>query len=143
MYVIGDLSTVWVMADVFESDAAAIRLGTPALVSSSYDSSLKQPAKVAWIQPQVDPSTRTLKVRLELNNPGYKLRPDMYVDVVFRIRTPGHLNVPAEAVLDAGTTKTVFVDRGNGIRTSRSRNGAPRRRSRRDTQKDSYPASAS
>jgi RND family efflux transporter MFP subunit len=114
LYALADLSTVWVMADVFESDAAAIRVGMPALVSSSYDASLKRPAKVAWIQPRVDPSTRTLKVRLELSNPGYKLKPDMYVDVAFRVQTPGHLNVPAEAVLDAGTTKTVFVDRGNG-----------------------------
>jgi membrane fusion protein, copper/silver efflux system len=114
LYAIADLSRVWVMADVFESDASLIRPELPALITSSYNSAIRLSARVSYIQPQVDPATRTLKVRLELANPGYKLKPDMYVDVVFHTKGLPRLTVPAEAVLDTGTTKTVFVDRGNG-----------------------------
>lgn len=67
-----------------------------------------------YIQPSVDPATRTLKVRLELANPGLLLKPEMFVDVEFRIAEPPRLTVPVDAVLDSGLTKTVFVDRGNG-----------------------------
>ena len=58
--------------------------------------------------------TRTLKVRLDMDNPGIALKPDMYANVEFRIDLPSKLTVPADAVLDAGERKTVFVDRGNG-----------------------------
>jgi len=115
LYAVADLSRVWVMADVFESDGPAIRTGVNATVSSANDPTLRIQARVSYIQPLVDPATRTLKVRLELNNPGYKLKPDMFVDVTFQVGGQQRLSVPAEAVLDAGTTKTVFVDRSNGF----------------------------
>jgi len=89
-------------------------VGQPARVTLTYGSGKSFAAKVNYIQPQVDPVTRTLKVRLEADNPGLYLKPDMYVDVDFRMETPPHLTVPAEAVLDAGDRKTVFVDRGDG-----------------------------
>lgn len=114
LYAIVDLSRVWVMADVFEYEAAAIRLGQPAVVSPAYYPGRRFAARVNYIQPSVDPSTRTLKVRLELANPGLLLKPEMFVDVEFRIAEPRRLVVPVDAVLDSGLTKTVFVDRGNG-----------------------------
>ena len=55
-----------------------------------------------------------MKVRLETDNPGYSLRPDMFVDLEIPVRMPAAVNVPVEAVIDAGTRKTVFVDRGEG-----------------------------
>ncbi|HUS06190.1 MAG TPA: efflux RND transporter periplasmic adaptor subunit [Bryobacteraceae bacterium] len=115
LYALADLSRVWVMADVFESDAPAVRVGLPALVTSPNDGSVRLHARVNYIQPQVDPATRTLKVRLELNNPGYKLKPDMFLDVTFQVAGTKMLTVPSEALLDAGTSQTVFVDRGNGL----------------------------
>ncbi|HUQ91914.1 MAG TPA: efflux RND transporter periplasmic adaptor subunit [Bryobacteraceae bacterium] len=115
LYAIADFSRVWVMADVFESDAPAISLGVPALVTSANDPAMRLQARVSNIQPQVDPATRTLKVRLELNNPGYKLKPEMFVDVLFRVTGAKILTVASEAVLDSGTTQTVFLDRGNGV----------------------------
>ena len=72
-------------------------------------------ATVSDVLPQVDPTTRSLKVRLEADNPGYALRPDMFVDVEFPINLPPAITVPADAVLDSGLKKTVFVDRGNGF----------------------------
>lgn len=115
LYTIADLSRVWVMADVFESDAPAVRVGLPATITSPNDPALRLQARVTYIQPQVDPATRTLKARLELANPGFKLKPEMFVDVDFRVSAPNMLTVPSEAVLDAGTTQTVFLDRGSGL----------------------------
>ena len=62
-------------------------------------------ARVNFIQPQVDPQTRTLKVRLEAANPGFQLKPDMFVDVEFQVASDRKLTVPAEAVLDAGRAR--------------------------------------
>lgn len=58
--------------------------------------------------------TRTLKVRLDIDNPSEALKPDMYADVEFHVSLPATLTVPAEAVLDSGERKTVLVDRGDG-----------------------------
>lgn len=114
LYSISDLSRVWVMADVFESDAANVRIGQGATIQTSYGGGKAFAARVSFIQPQVDPATRTLKVRLEASNPGFQLKPDMFVDVQFQMASQRKLTVPAEAVLDAGVRKTVFVDRGKG-----------------------------
>jgi RND family efflux transporter MFP subunit len=114
LYTVVDLNRVWIMADVFEYEAPMVRMGQPARLSLSYDPGESFAARVNYIQPQVDPMTRTLKVRLEADNPGLRLKPDMYVDVEFRVEMPRRVTVPAGAVLDSGLKKTVFVDRGNG-----------------------------
>jgi RND family efflux transporter MFP subunit len=114
LYNIVDLSKVWIMADVFENEAPMIRLDQQAAVSLANGRGKSFRAKVNYIQPQVDPVTRTLKVRLEAENPEMLLKPDMYADVEFRVQTPARITVPSEAVLNSGERKTVFVDRGNG-----------------------------
>jgi RND family efflux transporter MFP subunit len=115
LYTIVDLSQVWIMADVFEYEAPNIRVGETARVSLQALPGRTFNARIDYLQPQVDPMTRTLKVRLNMNNPGLMLKPDMYADVEFRVNLPSTLTVPAEAVLDSGEHKTVFVDRGNGF----------------------------
>lgn len=114
LYTIVDLSKVWIMADIFENEASMIRVGMPVRVKLSYGTGRAFNARVSYIQPQVDPMTRTLKVRIEADNPGMTLKPDMFVDVEFNVSMPARMTVPAEAVLDTGLKKTVFVDRGNG-----------------------------
>jgi membrane fusion protein, copper/silver efflux system len=113
LYTLVDLSSVWVMADVFEVDAQRVRPGQSAHVSVP-GNRVSTFARVAYIQPQIDPVTRTLKVRLELANPKMQLRPDMWVDADIELAGARRLSVPAGAVLDAGAAKTVFLDRGNG-----------------------------
>jgi RND family efflux transporter MFP subunit len=115
LYTIVDLSQVWIMADVFEYEAPNIHAGETARVSLQALPGRTFNARIDYLQPQVDPMTRTLKVRLNMDNPGLMLKPDMYADVEFRVSLPSKLTVPAEAVLDAGEHKTVFVDRGNGF----------------------------
>lgn len=115
LYTVVDLSKVWIMADVFEYEVSMIRVGAPARVRLSYQPGKTFPARVNYIQPQVDPMTRTLKIRLEAENLDLALKPDMFVDVEFQLAMPRQIVVPAEAVLDSGLRQTVFVDRGNGF----------------------------
>lgn len=113
LYVIADLSEVWILADMFQYEASAIRAGQVATVELPHQGERFR-ARVSEVLPQFDPSSRTLKVRLETHNPGFVLRPDMFVDVEFPLRVPSVLTVPADAVLDSGLRKTVFVDAGDG-----------------------------
>ena len=115
LYTITDLSRVWILADVFEADASLIQADQPVTISSSYGLPGELKGTVDYVQPQIDPVTRTLKVRIDADNPHMALKPDMFVDVNFRIPLSRQLTVPADAVLDSGLKKTVFVDRGNGF----------------------------
>jgi RND family efflux transporter MFP subunit len=83
-------------------------------VSLAYYPGKSFPGQVSYIQPEVDPMSRTLKVRVELENPGMLLKPEMFADVEFRVGAAARLSVPVEAVLDSGRMKTVFVDLGDG-----------------------------
>jgi len=112
LYAITDLSRVWVMADLAESDAPQVRLGQSARITLPGGGALT--ARVAYLQPQMDAATRTLKVRLEAANAGMRLRPDEFVEVEMQIGAARRLMVPADAVLDSGTAKTIFLDKGNG-----------------------------
>ena len=114
LYTITDLSRVWIMADVFESDINAIKVGDAAYVSFASAGAPPFAARVNYIQPQVDPMTRTLPVRLDAANPGLRMKPDMFVNVEFGVATTPQLTIPTEAVLDTGDRQTVFVDLGNG-----------------------------
>ena len=114
LYQIADLSRVWVLADLFENDLQYVRPGTMATLSFPSRQGRTLQARVSNVLPQVDPATRTLKVRLEIDNPDLVLRPDMFVNVALAVSLPRAVTVPADAVVDSGTRKTVFVDRGNG-----------------------------
>jgi membrane fusion protein, copper/silver efflux system len=114
-YRLADLSRVWILADLFPVETAGdpkpgmkVRVTLP-------DQNKEFIATVTKVLPQFDPNSRTLKVRLDLDNPDYVLRPDMFVDVEFPVTLPPALTVSADAILDSGLRKTVFVDRGNGF----------------------------
>ena len=114
LYRIVDLSQVWILTDTYESEAQYLKPGNTVNVTLP---ALKKTfrAKVSNALPQFDPNTRTLKVRLEADNPDYVLKPDMFVDVELPLTLPPAIAVPADAVLDTGLKKTVFVDQGNGL----------------------------
>jgi Cu(I)/Ag(I) efflux system membrane fusion protein len=111
LFRIADLRRVWIQVDTYENEARYFRPGQSVPVRYQGKTFI---ARVSRVLPQFDPATRTLKVRLEAENPGYMLRPDMFVDVDFQVNMPPGITVPADAVLDSGLKKTVFVDRGNG-----------------------------
>jgi membrane fusion protein, copper/silver efflux system len=112
-YTIADLSQVWVHAQVFGKDADKFRPGTVARVTLP-DTGETFQARVSDVLPEVDPTTRALKVRLVVNNPGFKLRPDMFVNVDMPISLTAGLSVPADAIVDSGLAKQVFVQKSTG-----------------------------
>ena len=110
---IADLSRVWVLADLFEADLGRVKVGMGAeLEIASLGKKLQ--GRVIFLDPVLDPKTRTLKARLEFPNPGGLLRPEMLGDVTFQIPERKALTVPLDAVLDSGTRKIVFVDVSQG-----------------------------
>jgi multidrug efflux pump subunit AcrA (membrane-fusion protein)/YHS domain-containing protein len=113
LFKIADLRRVWIVADLYENEADYLKPGRSVKITLPNQKKVLQ-ATVSGILPQFDPATRTLKVRLEADNPGYVLRPDMFVDVELPVTFPPAVTVPADAILDSGLKKTVFVDRGNG-----------------------------
>lgn len=113
-YRIADLSRVWIVAEIFENEATYFRPGAVARVSLPGRHKTFV-ARVTNVLPQVDSSTRTLKLRLEADNPGSALRPDMFVDVELPVPAPSGLTVPTDALVDFGLKQRVFVERGNGL----------------------------
>jgi RND family efflux transporter MFP subunit len=112
-YTIADLGRVWVYADVYEDEAMHMRPGMGVEIKHPQMAKTFS-ANVGEVLPLFDPTARTLKVRLDIDNPLYDLRPDMFVDVEIPITMPPSLNVPADAVIDSGTRTIVYVDAGSG-----------------------------
>jgi Cu(I)/Ag(I) efflux system membrane fusion protein len=110
---IANLDEVWILADLSEADAALARPGARARVSIPGDPATLT-AVVSRVPPQFDAASRTMKLRLELANPGARLRPDMFVDVELDVRRPEAITIPADALVDSGLRKTVFVEAGEG-----------------------------
>ncbi len=114
LYTLADLSTVWIIADIYEFEAADVKLGQPATVTLSSFPEREFGGKITYIFPQVDNATRTLKVRIELANKNFALKADMFADVVLQINYGNKLVVPQEAVMDSGTEQLVYVSLDDG-----------------------------
>jgi Cu(I)/Ag(I) efflux system membrane fusion protein len=113
-YEITDLSRVWVLADAYESDLSRIRLGTKATFTLRAIPDKVYTGRVIFIDPILDPKTRTAKVRLEFANPKGELKPEMFGEVTLQAAPREGLRVPSDAVIDSGTKKVVFVALGDG-----------------------------
>ena len=112
---LADLSTIWILADVFENQADWVSLGQPADVSLSYMPGKQWEGKVEYIYPSLDPKTRTLKVRLQFDNPEEELKPNMYGHVsIYGGAKQGVLNIPREALIRTGSEQRVIVALGEG-----------------------------
>jgi Cu(I)/Ag(I) efflux system membrane fusion protein len=110
-----DLKTVWIKADVFDSDIARIRPGLAATITSEALAGSKLTGTVGFIDTHSDPQTRTTPVRIQVDNPRTRLNPGMVVQASFRMSSGMVLTVPREAVLDSGKEKVVYVVRDNGV----------------------------
>lgn len=114
LYELADLSTVWIYADIYESEVAAVKLKQPVSVTfASYPADIFR-GNVAYVYPSLNTEARTVRVRLELPNPGLKLKPGMYGNVILQTDAVNTLVVPKEAVLETGLRQLVFLDRGLG-----------------------------
>jgi Cu(I)/Ag(I) efflux system membrane fusion protein len=113
-YRIADLSDVWITADILGNETqwfhpgARVRVNVRERGKTVYATVSKDP-------PLFDPSSRTLKLRLEAQNPDLILRPDMFVDLEFSVPTPPGVSIPQQAVLDSGMQKVVYVETSEGV----------------------------
>lgn len=112
---LSDLSSVWIMAEVFESQSAWVQLGQPADVDLSFIPGRTWQGKVDYIYPSLDPQNRTLKVRLQFDNPGETLKPNMYANVaIYGGAKNNVLSVPREALLRSGGNERLIIAKGKG-----------------------------
>lgn len=126
LYTIANLSTVWIYANVFQNEIGQIRLGDPAIVTVDSYPGRTFNGRVDYIWPQIDPTTRTAKVRLIFPNPSLKLMPGMFVNVTLNIPLGRHLVIPVSGVFQTGTQNIVFVDHGGGYLEPRDVELGPR-----------------
>ena len=114
LFTLADLSHLWVIADVYDSDLAVVRMGMQAEVALSSLPGKLWRGTVTNIAPTLEEKTRTVKVRVEVDNQGGLLKPDMFADVWLRADLGMGLVVPESAVVDTGERKLVFLDRPDG-----------------------------
>jgi Cu(I)/Ag(I) efflux system membrane fusion protein len=114
LYTIADLTSIWILGDIYEYELPLIKVGQTADVTLSYDPKTHFEARVDFIYPTIDPQTRTAKVRFTLANPEEKLKPDMYANVELNVPLGLRLAVPKDAVLETGERKIIFIHHGGG-----------------------------
>jgi len=114
IYKIADLSTVWVIADIYEYELPLIRLGQTARVRLSYLPGKEFTSKIDYIYPALSGESRTARVRLVMPNPGGSLMPQMFTNIEITIDLGKRLAVPDAAVIDTGERKIVYVGKGEG-----------------------------
>jgi RND family efflux transporter MFP subunit len=114
LFDIADLSHLWVLADVYETDLPAVRVGMPAELGLSYLPGRTWRGLVTYIAPVVEEKTRTIKVRVEVDNADGQLKPEMFADVALRTALGEGLVVPESALLKTGERTLAFVDHGDG-----------------------------
>lgn len=115
LYEITDLSSIWVLADLYEINVPFVKVGDPATISLSYDPGRIYKGRVSFIDPNVDEKSRTVKVRIVLENPSGLLKPDMYADVLFGGKLGHGIAVPDSAVMGTGEREMVFIAKGDGL----------------------------
>lgn len=109
LFSLADLSRVWLLADIYELDLPLIGLGRKVEAEfTSYPGEIFR-GKITYIFPYFENKSRTVKIRVEFSNAGYKLKPEMYSRVKMHLMLGSRLTVPEEAVIDTGERKLVFV----------------------------------
>jgi RND family efflux transporter MFP subunit len=115
LYTIADLSRVWVLASVYEYEVPFLKVGQEAEMSLPYEPGAKYKGRITFIYPYLSARTRTVQVRMEFKNPGLKLKPDMYADVVIKTKmSDDAILVPSEAVIRTGSRNVVITALGRG-----------------------------
>lgn len=115
LFRLADLTTVWVIGQLYEQDFAAVRVGTPAVITTPAYSQRTFTGRVAYVDPRIETQMRTAQVRIEIRNPSEVLKLGMFVDINFggtRANTQAVTNVPHAAVQMIGAKQVVFVETG-------------------------------
>jgi Cu(I)/Ag(I) efflux system membrane fusion protein len=115
LFNVADLSTVWVEIEVYENEFANISIGQQVEIQSQSYPGKPFTGRIAFIYPFLDPKTRTVKARVEMPNPGMKLKPDMFVKALIKTPLGKAIVVPVTAVMDSGKRQTVWVETSPGM----------------------------
>ncbi|MFN3480887.1 MAG: efflux RND transporter periplasmic adaptor subunit, partial [Thermodesulfovibrionales bacterium] len=109
-----DLSTVWIIADVYEYELPLIDVGQEAEISLSYIPGKVFKSKIEFVYPSLSGQTKTAKIRFSIPNKDGLLKPQMFSEVTIKRSLGRRLIIPEEAVIDTGTRQIVYVDKGDG-----------------------------
>lgn len=115
LFNIADLSTVWVEVEVYENEFPNIHIGQQVEIRSQSFPGKPFTGRISFIYPFLDPKTRTVKARVEMPNPGMKLKPDMFVNAIIKIPLVSAIVVPVTAVMDTGRRQVVWVETSPGM----------------------------
>ena len=116
VFQIADLSTVWVQIEIYEDQLRYARLGQSARITLDAFPGRTWNGRIIFLDPSVDPRTRTLKASVEIANPRGDLRPDMYANVeIAPPRVTGAVKVPEQAVIHTGERTVVIVQKAKGV----------------------------
>jgi Cu(I)/Ag(I) efflux system membrane fusion protein len=115
LYDVADLSSVWVIADIYEYEMLFVRVGQKARISLSYLPGEELDSRIDFVYPAHAVDTRTMKVRFTIPNPKTQLMPQMFTNVEIKVDLGERLVIPAEAIIDTGTRQIVYVDQGEGV----------------------------
>lgn len=119
LYLLADLSEVWLLAQAYESDIANLRVGQSAIATVNAYPGRSFTGRIAFIEPVLDPQTRTARVRIVLPNPRGELKPGMYADATLQIPLGRGLSVPRSAVIDTGARQVAYVETAPGSFSAR------------------------
>src|SRR5512133_176672 len=115
LFNIADLSTVWVEIDVFENEVPYVRVGQQVEIRSAIEHGEAFKGRISFVYPFHDPKTHTVKARVEMPNPGHRLKPDMFVNAIIRVPLVKGIVVPVTAVIDTGKRQVVWVEMTSGM----------------------------
>jgi Cu(I)/Ag(I) efflux system membrane fusion protein len=115
LYEIVDLTSVWVLADVYEINLPFVKVGQPVDVILPYEQGRVRQGRVSYINPTLDEKTRTVKVRVEMANPAGALKPEMYAEVLIKGSLGRKVAAPESAVISTGVRDIVFVAKEQGV----------------------------
>ena len=115
LYQVTDLSSVWVIVDIFEQDIALVKLGAKAKIKISSYPDKQFEGTVSYVYPTLNSLTRTVPVRVELTNPGFLLKPAMFAQVELPVTDQNKVvTIPISAIIDSGVRQIVLIEKGAG-----------------------------
>jgi len=114
LFDVADLSSLWIIADIYENEISLVKPGQSAKITLSYFPDREFFSRINYIYPSISGATRTAKVRFEIANSGGQLKPQMLTNIEIKINLGKKLAIPDDAVIDTGTRQVVYVDKGEG-----------------------------
>lgn len=114
LFEVADLTRIWAVADVYERDVARVRPGLAASLALDAYPGKRFEGRIQYVYPRLDPDTRTLPVRIALQNAGGELKPGLFGTIEIRLPAKTGVTVPSEAVIDTGDRRYVYVETAPG-----------------------------